>query len=66
MADAMADAPSNVSDELYAELRRDLSEVQLIELAANAAPGNFRARYIRVFDLGSDGMYRKGLRFKEW
>jgi alkylhydroperoxidase family enzyme len=65
MADAMADAPSNVSDELYAELRRHFSEEQLIELAASAALENFRARYNRVFDVGSDGLYRKGLHFKQ-
>ena len=65
MADAMADTPSNVSDELYAELRRHFSEEQLIELAASAAQENFRTRYNRVFDVGSDGLYRKGLRFKQ-
>lgn len=65
MADAMANTPSNVSDELYAELRRDFSEEQLIELTATAALENFRARYNRVFDVGSDGLYRKGVRFKE-
>jgi alkylhydroperoxidase family enzyme len=65
MADAMADTPSNVSAELYAELRRHFSEEQLIELAATAAQENFRARYNRVFDVGSDGLYRKGLRFKQ-
>jgi len=65
MADAMADTPSNISDELYAELRRHFSEEQLMELAANAALENYRARFNRVFDVGSDGIYRKGLRFKE-
>jgi alkylhydroperoxidase family enzyme len=65
MADALADTPSNVSDELYAELRRHFSEDQLIELAASAAQENFRARYNRVFDVGSDGLYRKGLEFKQ-
>ena len=65
MADALADTPSNVSDELYAELRRHFSEEQLIELAAAAAQENFRARYNRVFNVSSDGLYRKGLRFKE-
>ena len=65
MADALADTPSNVSDELYAELRQHFTEDQLIELAAAAAQENFRARYNRVFDVGSDGLYRKGLRFKE-
>jgi alkylhydroperoxidase family enzyme len=65
MADAMADTPSNVSDELYAELRRHFSEEQLIELAASAARENFRARVNRVFNVQSDGLYRKGLQFKQ-
>ena len=65
MADAMADTPSNVNDELYRELRRHFSEEQLIELTATAALENFRARYNRVFDVGSDGLYRKSLRFKQ-
>ena len=65
MADALADTPSNVSDDLYAELRRHFSEDQLIELAATAAFENFRARYNRVFEVGSDGLYRKGVRFKQ-
>jgi alkylhydroperoxidase family enzyme len=65
MADAMADTPSNVSNELYAELREHFSEDQLIELTASAALENYRARYNRVFDVGSDGLYRKGLRFKQ-
>ena len=47
------------------QLSRYFPEEQLIELAAAAAQENFRARYNRVFNLGSDGLYRKGLRFKE-
>lgn len=65
MTDAMADTPSNVSDELYAELRQHFTEEQLIELAGDAAQENFRARFNRVFDVESDGLYRKGLRFKQ-
>lgn len=65
MADAMADTPANVSDELYAELRRHFSEEELIELAASAAQENYRARYNRVFNVESDGLYRKGLGFKQ-
>ena len=38
MADAMADTPSNLDDNLYQELRKHFSEQQLIELAATAAP----------------------------
>jgi alkylhydroperoxidase family enzyme len=65
MADAVSDTPSKVSDELYAELRQHFTEDELIELAAAAAQENFRARYNRVFDVGSDGLYRKGLRLKQ-
>jgi alkylhydroperoxidase family enzyme len=65
MADALADTPSHVSDELYADLTKHYSEEQLIELAASAALENYRARFNRVFDVGSDGLYRKGVRFKQ-
>jgi alkylhydroperoxidase family enzyme len=64
MADALAETPSNVNDELYGELRHHFSEEQLMELAANAALENYRARFNRAFDVGSDGLYRKGLHFK--
>jgi alkylhydroperoxidase family enzyme len=57
MADALSGAPVNVSDDLYAELRRYFSEEQLIELAADAAQENYRARWNRVFDVGSDALY---------
>src|SRR5215471_11852305 len=65
MADAMADTPSNISDELYAELRQHFSEEELIELVSSAAQENFRARSNRVFNAGSDGLYRKGVKFKQ-
>lgn len=57
MADALADTPANVSDELYAELRKHFSEEQLIEFAADAGQENHRARANRVFDVGSDHLY---------
>lgn len=65
MADALADTPANVAEELYAELRRHFSEEQMIELAAAAAQENYRARANRLFDVGSDHLYRKGLQFKQ-
>jgi alkylhydroperoxidase family enzyme len=65
MADALSETPSNVSDELYAELTKHFSVEELMELAANAAFENYRARCNRVFDARSDGLYRKGLRFKQ-
>ncbi len=57
LADAMAATPTNVSEDLFAELRSHFSEEQLIELAADAAQENFRARWNRVFDVGSDALY---------
>jgi alkylhydroperoxidase family enzyme len=57
MADALAETPANVSDELYAELQRHFSEEQLIEFAADAGQENGRARANRLFDVGSDSLY---------
>lgn len=57
LADALAGAPVDVSDALYAELRAHFSEEALIELAADAAQENYRARWNRVFDVGSDALY---------
>jgi len=57
LADAMVRAPANVSDDLYARLRAQFSEEQLMELSAQIAFENFRARLNRVFDVGSDNLY---------
>ena len=57
LADTLSGAPASVSDELYAELRGHFSEEELIELAADAAQENYRARWNRVFDVGSDALY---------
>lgn len=53
----MAKAPCNISDELFARLRAEFSEEQLIELSAQIAFENNRARFNRVFDVGSDALY---------
>ena len=58
LADAMADTPSNVSDELYARLREKFSEEQLLQLGGQIAFENYRARLNRVFDVGSDELYK--------
>lgn len=57
LADAMANTPSNVSEELYACLRSQFSEEQLLELGAQIAFENYRARLNRVFDVESDELY---------
>jgi alkylhydroperoxidase family enzyme len=58
LADQMANTPSNVSDELYAQLRAKFSEEQLLQLGGQIAFENFRARLNRVFDVGSDDLYQ--------
>ena len=58
LADAMAATPSNISDELYARLREKFSEEQLLQLSAQLAFENYRARLNRVFDVGSDELYK--------
>jgi alkylhydroperoxidase family enzyme len=58
LADAMADTPANVSEDLYARLRAEFSEEQLLELGAHIAFENYRARYNRVFDVESDNLYQ--------
>ncbi len=57
LADAMSATPANVSDELYTELRAHFSEEALIELGADIAQENYRARWNRLFDVGSDELY---------
>lgn len=58
LADAMADAPADVSEDLYARLRNEFSEEQLLELGAQIAFENYRARLNRIFDVESDQLYK--------
>lgn len=62
LADALADTPSNVSDELYKRLCEAFSEEQLLELGSQIAFENFRARFNRVFDVESDELYQPELK----
>jgi alkylhydroperoxidase family enzyme len=57
LADALADTPSNVSDDLYARLRNQFSEEQLMQLGGQIAFENYRARWNRLFNVGSDNLY---------
>jgi alkylhydroperoxidase family enzyme len=60
LADAMADTPSNISDDLYSRLRAEFSEEQLLQLGAQLAFENYRARLNRIFGVGSDELYKPG------
>jgi alkylhydroperoxidase family enzyme len=57
LADAMTDTPANISDDLYARLRNQFSEEQLMQLGAQIAFENYRARWNRIFDVESDNLY---------
>ena len=61
LADALTDTPSNVPDELYARLRRQFSEEQLMQLGAQIAFENYRARWNRLFNVESDNLYQGGM-----
>ncbi|HUS67881.1 MAG TPA: hypothetical protein VMZ28_25270 [Kofleriaceae bacterium] len=54
LTDELARTPSTVPDELYQALRAHLDEGQLIELSSAIAWENYRARFNRVFEFGSD------------
>jgi alkylhydroperoxidase family enzyme len=58
LADALTDTPSNVSDELYAHLRNQFFEEQLMQLGAQIAFENYRARWNRLFNVESDNLYQ--------
>jgi alkylhydroperoxidase family enzyme len=57
LADVMTDTPANVSDDLYARLRKEFSEEQLMQLGAHIAFENYRARWNRIFNVESDHLY---------
>lgn len=57
LADAMTDTPANVSDNLYAHLQKQFSEEQLMQLGAQIAFENYRARWNRIFNVESDNLY---------
>ena len=57
LADAMANTPSNISDELYDRLSQKFSTEQILQLGGQIAFENYRARLNRVFDVPSDQLY---------
>ena len=56
LADAMTDTPANISDDLYARLRKQFAEEQLMQLGAQIAFENYRARWNRIFNVESDNL----------
>jgi len=58
LADAMTETPANVSDDLYTRLQKQFSEEQLMQLGAQIAFENYRARWNRIFNVESDNLYK--------
>ena len=56
LADAMTDTPANISDDLYTRLQKQFSEEQLMQLGAQIAFENYRARWNRIFNVESDNL----------
>jgi alkylhydroperoxidase family enzyme len=52
---AMTETPVNVSDELFAKLRENFNDRQLVELTSSIAWQNYRSRYDHAFGVESEG-----------
>jgi alkylhydroperoxidase family enzyme len=56
LAAAMTRTPAHVDDDLFAALRAEFSEAQLVELATAIAWENNRARFNRTFGIEAEGL----------
>ncbi len=54
-ADAMTQTPVEVTDGLFAKLRANFSDAQLVELTATLAWENYRARFDHALGVESEG-----------
>jgi len=55
LAAGLTKTPAKVGDDLFAGLRREFSEPQLVELAIAISWENHRARFNRVFEIPAEG-----------
>ena len=53
---ALTRTPATVDDQLFASLRTEFSEPQLVELATAIAWENYRARFNRTFGILAEGL----------
>lgn len=58
-ADDMTQTPVEVSDGLFAKLRQNFTEPQLVELTVTIAWENYRARFDHAFGIEAEG-FNKG------
>jgi alkylhydroperoxidase family enzyme len=54
-ADGMTQTPVEIPDALFAKMREEFTEVQLVELTATLAWENYRARFDHAFGVESEG-----------
>jgi alkylhydroperoxidase family enzyme len=54
-AEMVTISPDDVTDEQFAELRRHFTDREVVELTAQAALENFRARFNRALRVEADG-----------
>jgi alkylhydroperoxidase family enzyme len=62
LAEMVTISPNDVSDEMFAETRRHLSDREIVEVVAQAAFENFRARLNRTLRIEDDGFAAKSVR----
>ena len=54
LAVSLTRTPASVGDELFADLRREFSEAQLVELTTAIVWENYRARFNRTFGIAAE------------
>jgi len=59
-AEALSRSPADVPDDLFAELRAQLDERQLVELTATIATENLLSRFNRGLGVGAQGFSEGG------
>jgi alkylhydroperoxidase family enzyme len=60
LAELLTATPAEVPEALYAEIRAAIGDDALVELAAEIAWENYRARFNRAFEVGSQGFSEGG------
>jgi alkylhydroperoxidase family enzyme len=60
LAERLTMTPSDVPESLYSEIRKVIGDDALVELAAEIAWENYRARFDRTFEVGSQGYCEGG------
>ncbi len=60
LAERLTATPAEVPSELYARIRDAIGPEALVELVAEIAWENYRARFNRAFEVGAQGYSRGG------